>query len=439
MAKSKRDGSPGLLATGQLGRFIDEGLMLPDLTEEISQEKDPQLLAALYRDYCFLASAYLLEPCDCQFRATGEYGYGRDKLPICLSRPLTYLAEVMKGRPFLKYGSYALLNYRRKPKVEDGEREGDGAISQSSPCKNESFLPFRMEELELVRCFDGGPDESGFILVHVAIVSHTFGLVQAYHKMQEGIHLPENHLEEATVQNLSLLQTGLWQYAKTMSLINKQLLTMWKHSQPSAYHHFRTFIMGIFNQPMFPKGVVYESRENLGNSENHESLAKYFRGETGATDSIIPFCDALFSLRTRFPKNPLTQILRDFDTYRPWEHQQFLSQVKEWSQKVNFISLLQSTQDPLIFILLKENLQQQYDFRNAHWQLVRSYILRYSKHQVATGGSPIHSWLLNQLETIKDFKREVAEWTAQEFLRQDIKGKLILDFGTEIIQRNMSM
>jgi indoleamine 2,3-dioxygenase len=56
------DGSPGLLAECKLGRTVLEEL--PDLTAAIEMYRnDLPLMNALYRDYSFLASAYLLEPC----------------------------------------------------------------------------------------------------------------------------------------------------------------------------------------------------------------------------------------------------------------------------------------------------------------------------------------------------------------------------------------
>lgn len=56
------DGSPGLLASCTLGPTVDAEL--PDLTHAIEKYKDDlPLMNALYRDYSFLASAYLLEPC----------------------------------------------------------------------------------------------------------------------------------------------------------------------------------------------------------------------------------------------------------------------------------------------------------------------------------------------------------------------------------------
>lgn len=66
--------------------------------------------------------------------------------------------------------------------------------------------------------------------------------------------------------------------------------------------------MGTKNQPMFPNGVLYEG----------VSDKPYFlRGESGANDSIIPTLDNLLQVTENLPQNPLTEVLRDFRTYRP--------------------------------------------------------------------------------------------------------------------------
>lgn len=55
-------GAPGLLATCDLGDAVLKEL--PDLSDAIERHReDLPLMNALYRDYSFLASAYLLEPC----------------------------------------------------------------------------------------------------------------------------------------------------------------------------------------------------------------------------------------------------------------------------------------------------------------------------------------------------------------------------------------
>ena len=132
------DGKEGLLAKFTFGKAVEDEL--PDLTDEIHKVKDDlRVISALYRDYCFLASAYLLEPCHQKFyekdqerrrlqqeektrttdekkareeaenygvkekevekeRAkkyvTGEYGLARSRLPAKLARPLAKVADM---------------------------------------------------------------------------------------------------------------------------------------------------------------------------------------------------------------------------------------------------------------------------------------------------------------------------------------------------------
>ncbi len=86
-------GGPGLLAEGKLGDTVVREL--PDLTEKVELFKDNlPLINALYRDYSFLASAYLLEPCHMRFMRGEPYGLGRHILPASISRPIARCAEM---------------------------------------------------------------------------------------------------------------------------------------------------------------------------------------------------------------------------------------------------------------------------------------------------------------------------------------------------------
>lgn len=98
----KEDGTPGLLAQYRLGPLVDAGA-LPDLTSEIdnllvedSRERDLRAVTAAFRDYSFVASAYLLEPCWEKWSSNpaGGYGLGRQMLPKCIAGPLVRCAEM---------------------------------------------------------------------------------------------------------------------------------------------------------------------------------------------------------------------------------------------------------------------------------------------------------------------------------------------------------
>jgi indoleamine 2,3-dioxygenase len=60
------------------------------------------MISALFRDYAFLTSAYILEPVDVEFRKTGNYTTGRNVLPRELALPMKKLAD---ARAVLSYHS----------------------------------------------------------------------------------------------------------------------------------------------------------------------------------------------------------------------------------------------------------------------------------------------------------------------------------------------
>lgn len=100
MPVTKADGTPGLLASYELGPAVLAEL--PDLTDEVGKmvtaDGSPDLytVTVLFRDYSFLASAYLLEPCWENWRKNPDngYGLGRDLLPKAVARPMYRCAQM---------------------------------------------------------------------------------------------------------------------------------------------------------------------------------------------------------------------------------------------------------------------------------------------------------------------------------------------------------
>ena len=86
-------GEPGLLAQFAFGAAVEKEL--PDLTEEVEKYRDDLVVMnALYRDYSFLASAYLLEPCHERFMKDEPYGLGRQTLHRSIAMPIVKVAEM---------------------------------------------------------------------------------------------------------------------------------------------------------------------------------------------------------------------------------------------------------------------------------------------------------------------------------------------------------
>ncbi|KAM7201521.1 hypothetical protein V8F33_003345 [Rhypophila sp. PSN 637] len=373
MPVKKANGEPGLLARGELGEIIHSHL--PDLTKHIDTYKDNlPLMNALYRDYSFLASAYLLEPCHQNFIKGKPYGLGRPMLPSNIARPIARCAELCDFKPFMEYaGSYALFNYKLL--------DPNGELEYSN--------------LGLIRAFEhglhAGSSEAGFVLVHVDMVKNSGPLVKGT------VGTLDACTTKAPWADLNIYLSTI---LSSLVQINGSMERMWGRSKPGEYTSFRTFIFGITSQSMFPNGVVYE-----GVGEDGEP--KSFRGESGANDSMIPLMDNL--LQIPMPDTPLTTILEDFRSYRPSNHRQFLAWVRGRSEQLglkNWVLGLDADNDDDEVLesrrLWLKILNQVRDFRWRQWCFAREYIIKKTSHPTATGGSPILTWLPNQLQAVLD-------------------------------------
>ncbi|EEP77285.1 conserved hypothetical protein [Uncinocarpus reesii 1704] len=365
----KADGTPGLLATYELGPAV---LELPDLTSEvdklITEDGKPDMftITAVFRDYSFLASSYLLEPCWKNWKSNpdGGYGLGRDTLPHSVAGPMYRCAEILDIPPFLSYAAaYSLYNY-----------------TLADPSKGHEY-----SNLRLVRAFERGLDpkssEAGFILTHIYMVKETYALIS-------GVVRILNSLD--TIKDRKEINDAYRQILAAMNKIEECMEDMWKNSKPTEYLAFRVFIFGITSQSMFPNGVVYEGI--------NDNKPLYFRGESGANDSIIPLLDHL--LEIPMPNTPLTKILHEFRAYRPRPHREFLAHVRVRSEELGVRNY--AVQDPETVFLYLKALDHVRSFRWRHWLFAREYIIKRTPHPTATGGSPIVTWLPNQLSAVMD-------------------------------------
>jgi indoleamine 2,3-dioxygenase len=298
-------------------------------------------------------------------------------------------------------GSYALFNYRL-----------------ADPAKGLDDY----SNLRLIRAFEHGLDsassEAGFVLVHVEMVKHSGPLVSAALTCLDAASpTPSSGSREERLKLNAALATLL----TSLRRINAVMETMWSRSRPRAYTSFRTFIFGIAAQSMFPRGVVYEGVGDGNGDGSSSSKRVAFRGESGANDSMIPLMDNLLAIP--MPDTPLTAILRDFRRYRPSNHREFLEWVGAEAERVRLKdwALALAGDDHVVRggeeeeeeeeeeervnesrRLWLQVLDQVRDFRWRHWCFAREYILKRTNHPTATGGSPIVTWLPNQLQAVLD-------------------------------------
>lgn len=343
------DKLPDLIA--DIPFFDKEIANLPELN--VDKETDPFVIQALFRAYCFISSAYLLAPAQ-RDKKDGIYGKARNELPAQLAAPLDYVANKLGVSPWLEYHyAYSLGNYIKK------DPQGD----------------LHWQNLDMACSFTRTKDEIGFIMNHVYINEVTPDLVRA-------IYLYFTNEEQA----------GIKLMYETLLEINKRRQTMWRASDHRHYNDFRAFIMGIKgNEQVFGLGVKY-----LG-TRNPEEYRQY-RGQTGAQDDIIPTCDIFTGITKFYPHNDLTDYLHDLRNYRPQCVQAYFKDLQEEVAVKPVLEFFKSIDDHDSLVYLLACIDQVYLFRNGHWQFVQKYIMANTKYSVATGGTPIISWLPNQIQ-----------------------------------------
>ena len=187
----------GLLAHNELGKTVDSDF--PDLMHEIQKvdDSDQRMLAALFRDYSFLSSAYMLEPSHVHYLKTGNYGQANCTLPEKLAVPMQTIANKLHyGKPLLEYGyGYALGNWKllNDPNPEELSYENKDILPPSGTKLK--------EHISNVRLFNGCTDEAGFILVHVAIITQTNRQISSYDIMFDGAFKKNRELFNQGMQN----------------------------------------------------------------------------------------------------------------------------------------------------------------------------------------------------------------------------------------------
>jgi indoleamine 2,3-dioxygenase len=240
--------------------------------------------------------------------------------------------------------------------------------------------------------FTGTDDETGFIMVHVDINQHSPLLLKTCDALLEDFH----HSKNPT--------TSLGNVVGVLQAMNASRKKMWEASRWERYNDFRVFIMGSQGNPrIFPNGVVYEP----------ETAPRVYRGQSGSQDTIIPFLDTLFRVSDYYPENELTGYLMDMRKYRPKPFRDLLQWVDKETR--GLVEWVMTWKDSLA--LLCEVYHQIYEFRNGHWHFVQKYIMANTRYPVATGGTPIVTWLPNQIHaTLAAMKRVLDAFPTEPLL-----------------------
>ena len=357
----------------EVGKIHQVVKSLPNFIRDVSTEKDTRVIQALFRGYSFLSSAYTLEPSFQYFRKTGTYGKAKNILPMQIAQPFVEVSNKLDVFPWLDYHyAYSLGNFKKIDKSKD----------------------HKWSNLDMCVRFSGQPDETGFIMLHVDINQHSPALVGSVIGTLQSL---KNNNNDNSIKFLK-------QNYETMKIMNSRRKEMWKASRWNHYNDFRVFIMGVKgNEDLFGEGVVYSGVWKE---------PKQFRGQTGAQDDIIPMEDIFSGVIKHYPKNELTKYLMDLRKYRPKCIQSFFLDLESSVKSINsngVSGILHEQKNHKGLCYLLGILEEIYFFRNGHWQFVQKYIMANTKYSKATGGTPIISWIPNQMKAVMKEMRNIID------------------------------
>ena len=395
------NGEPGYLHFP--GKIQEVANQIPNYVAQVNEESDIRIIQALYRGYAFLTSAYTLEPAFQHFKQTGSYGKANNVLPANIAQPFVAVSEKLKVFPWMDYHyGYSLGNYHKiNP---EGNLEWDN--------------------LNMCVKFSGQPDEAGFILLHIDINQFSPDLVGSVLET----------LESVESNSYVGVEEGLDKNLETLTQMNIRRKEMWKASRWQHYNDFRVFIMGIKgNEEIFGEGVTYTGVWDT---------PQQFRGQTGAQDDIIPMEDIFSGVARHYLKNELTDYLLDLRKYRPQCVQSFFIDLEEQVKQVHPKGLAGYLSEHKLVTGLTRLLgilEQIYHFRNGHWQFVQKYIMANTPYAKATGGTPITTWLPNQITAVLQQMEEVIHSINQLTSSPDEKGIQLLSNNQATLQHKKQL
>jgi len=97
-------------------------------------------------------------------------------------------------------------------------------------------------------------------------------------------------------------------------------------------------------------------------------------------------------------------------SYRPSCVQEFFKDLREYYKSNPIFNELKKTNNYEGLVYLLKIVDEVYLFRNGHWQFVQKYIMSNTKYAFATGGTPITTWLINQIEGVLEFERVIIDY-----------------------------
>ena len=266
-------------------------------------------------------------------------------LPEVISKPWVKISNYIGRPPILSYASYCLDNWYKIDKNE----------------------PISLDNVALINNFLGGVDEDWFVTIHVCIEDAATDAIIAADNLSK---LNEDN-------KVSEFSSELRKIIQSLRRVNKIFSKMPDKCDPYIYYHrVRPYIFGTKDNPDLKKGLIYENQ--------FDNKPQFFRGETGAQSSIIPFLDG--ALGIEHTNDNLRPYLNEMRDYMPPNHRKMIESVEKRSKAKIYINKSKK--------LVKEYndcLEEIRRFRAQHLEYAASYIHKQSqiKNPFGTGGSTI--------------------------------------------------
>lgn len=308
---------------------------------DLSKLRGSQVACAM-RSYSFFANAYVY--------ATGEET--AKHIPKGVAVPLYYLSKRLGRKPILSYDSYGPQNWRRVNK--------DG--------------PIALGNIEVIQNFLGGPDENGFILIHIEIEANA----------SRALCSATDSQKFALEKNPHDLCANLWEISHSIEKMYHPLLQMPRLCNPNIYYaQVRPYIHAF-------RGIVYEGVDEYNGEPQN------FLGETGAQSAIVPCLDAMLGIE--HADDHLSKYLIQMRQYMPIKHRAFIaklelnkSAVRDYILNHNNYRFLRDPYNECVHWLWK--------FRKKHLEYADTYIHRQAQTSPdnptsrGTGGTPFMEYL----------------------------------------------
>ena len=266
-------------------------------------------------------------------------------LPEVISKPWVKLSKYLGRPPILSYASYCLDNWYKVNQKE----------------------PISLDNVALINNFLGGVDEDWFVTIHVCIEDAAGDAIDAAYKL--------SRLNESN--NVDDFNTNLKKILMSLKNVNNIFSKMPEKCDPYIYYHrVRPYIFGTKDNPDLKKGLIYENQFN--------NKPQFYRGETGAQSSIIPFLDG--ALGIYHSNDNLRHYLNEMRDYMPPKHRKMIEDVEKRSKAKDLIS-----HSKKLMNVYNNCLEEIRKFRAMHLEYAATYIHKQAQvhNTFGTGGSTI--------------------------------------------------